>query len=183
MAYSVLSTAIPDVLVLEPRVFPDARGGFFESYNMLDFQRATGLDREFVQDNHSWSHPGAVRGFHYQIEQPQGKLVRVVAGEIFDVAVDLRRSSPSFGRATTVILSSENRRQLWIPEGFAHGFLVTSERAEVLYKTTDYWSAAHERTLLWNDSALGIDWPLSGSPLLAPRDATGTSLASAECFP
>ena len=151
MAYDVMRTALPEVLLLQPKVFGDLRGFFFESFNARDFKQATGLARNFVQDNHSRSNKGVLRGMHYQIEHPQGKLVRVVHGEVFDVAVDLRRSSPNFGKWFGVILSGENKLQLWIPEGFAHGFLVLSESAEFLYKSTDYWYPEHERSVLWND--------------------------------
>ena len=182
MPYTAVPTALPDVLILEPKVFGDARGFFFESFNARDFQATTGVAREFVQDNHSRSVKGVLRGLHYQIRHPQGKLVRVVQGEVFDVAVDLRRSSPHFGKWAGVTLSAENKRQLWVPEGFAHGFLVTSDSAEFLYKTTDYWYPEHERSLMWNDPALGIDWPLDGTPQLAAKDQAGRLLADAETF-
>jgi dTDP-4-dehydrorhamnose 3,5-epimerase len=175
-------SSIPDVLLLEPKVFGDARGFFFESYNRKTFAQATGLDMEFVQDNHSRSSKNVLRGLHYQLRQPQGKLVRVTAGEIWDVAVDLRRSSASFGRWTAARLDAVSRRMLWIPAGFAHGFLVVSEQAEVQYKTTDYYSPEHERTLLWNDPALAIPWPLAGEPVLADKDGRGTPLAEAETY-
>jgi len=174
-------TAIPDVLVIEPRVFEDARGFFFESWNRRVFVEA-GIDAAFVQDNHSRSHRGVLRGLHYQIEHAQGKLVRVIAGEVFDVAVDLRRSSPTFGRHVALLLSADNRRMLFIPPGFAHGFMVVSGTAEFLYKTTDYWYPAHERTLLWNDPGLGIAWPGGVQPALAPKDAAGIPLAAAELY-
>ena len=177
----VTPTAIPDVLVVEPRVFGDDRGFFFESWNRRALAQA-GLDVDFVQDNHSRSARGVLRGLHYQIRHPQGKLVRVVAGEVFDVAVDLRRASPTFGRHVAVTLSAENKRMLWVPPGFAHGFCVTSESADFLYKTTDYWYPEHERTLLWNDPALGIAWPVDGTPLVAAKDAAGTPLANAELY-
>jgi len=177
----VVPTAIPDVLVVEPRVFGDPRGFFFESWNRRALRDA-GLDVDFVQDNHSHSARGVLRGLHYQIRHPQGKLVRVVAGEVFDVAVDLRRGSPTFGRHVAVTLSAENKRMLWVPPGFAHGFCVTSESADFLYKTTDYWYAEHERTLLWSDPALGIAWPVDGPPLVAAKDAAGTPLAKAELY-
>ena len=177
----VVPTAIPDVRVIEPRVFEDARGFFFESWNRRAFAQA-GIDAEFVQDNHSRSVRGVLRGLHYQIEHAQGKLVRVVAGEVYDVAVDLRRSSATFGRHVALQLSAANRRMLFIPAGFAHGFLVVSDAAEFLYKTTDYWYPEHERTLLWNDPALGIAWPHDGTPTLAPKDAAGLPLASAPVF-
>src|SRR3954469_18888502 len=178
----IVKTAIPEVLVIEPRVFGDARGFFYESWNERAFDAAVGRKVRFVQDNHSASAQNVLRGLHYQVRQPQGKLVRVVAGEVFDVAVDLRRSSPTFGRAVAERLSADNHRMMWVPEGFAHGFLVLSERAEFLYKTTDYYAPEHERTLLWNDPALGIDWPVDGAPLLKPKDQAGAPLASAETF-
>ena len=174
-------TVLPDVLLIEPRVFGDARGFFFESWNRRTFADA-GIDAEFVQDNHSRSIRGVVRGLHYQVQHAQGKLVRVTEGEVFDVAVDLRRSSPTFGRHVALVLSAVNRWMLYIPPGFAHGFMVTSESAEFLYKTTDYWFPEHERTLLWNDRALGIAWPDAIAPILAPKDATGTPLAAADCY-
>ncbi len=177
-----IPTAIPEVLIFEPAVFGDARGFFFESWNRKAFAKAVGRDVEFLQDNHSASALGVLRGLHYQVKQPQGKLVRVVAGEVFDVAVDLRRSSPTFGRWVGERLSAQNKRMMWVPEGFAHGFLVLSESAEFLYKTTDYYAPEHERTLLWNDPALGIAWPLAGAPILKPKDAAGTPLANAESF-
>ena len=180
----VTPTAIPDVLILEPKVFGDDRGFFFESYNRRAFREATGRDVDFVQDNHSRSARNVLRGMHYQIRQPQGKLVRVTAGEVFDAVVDLRKSSPTFGRWVGVTLSAANHRMLWVPEGFAHGFVVTSESAEFLYKTTDYYAPEHERSLLWNDPTVGIDWPLAGAqPLLKPKDAAGPLLAKAETFP
>ena len=182
MPYTVTPTAIADVLILEPKVFGDARGFFYESFNARDFAQATGLDVHFVQDNHSKSAQGVLRGLHYQIQHPQGKLVRVVQGEVFDVAVDLRQSSPTFGQWVGVHLSAENHRQLWVPPGFAHGFVVLSESAEFLYKTTDYWYPEHERSLLWNDPTVGIAWPVQGQPLLAAKDAAGMVLAQAECF-
>jgi dTDP-4-dehydrorhamnose 3,5-epimerase len=175
-------TAIPDVLVLEPTVFGDARGFFFESFNARDFHEMTGLDVTFVQDNHSRSAQGVLRGMHYQIEHPQGKLVRVVQGEVFDVVVDLRRSSPTFGRWVGQVLSAENRKQIWIPPGFAHGFVVLSDGAEFLYKTTDYWHPVHERCLLWNDPEVGIMWPIAHEPQLAAKDIAGDSLAKADLF-
>jgi dTDP-4-dehydrorhamnose 3,5-epimerase len=178
-----IRTAIPDVLVIEPAVFGDARGFFLESWNQRAFDQLVGREVRFVQDNHSASGRNVLRGLHYQLRQPQGKLVRVVAGEVYDVAVDLRRSSPTFGRAVAERLSADNKRMMWVPEGFAHGFLVLSETAEFLYKTTDYYAPEHERTLLWDDPALGIGWPLSGAPLLKPKDAAGTPLAQAETFP
>lgn len=178
----VTPSSLPDVLVVEPRIHGDARGSFFESWNRRAFAEA-GIDADFVQDNHSRSVRGVLRGLHYQIEHAQGKLVRVTAGAVLDVAVDLRRSSPTFGRHVAVELSSANRRMLWIPPGYAHGFIVVSEAAEFLYKTTDYWYPAHERTLLWSDPALAIAWPAALAPVLAPRDAAGTPLAGADCYP
>ncbi|RCJ06768.1 dTDP-4-dehydrorhamnose 3,5-epimerase [Cupriavidus necator] len=177
---NVIATEIPDVLILEPRVFGDDRGFFFESFNARQFQDATGLVRTFVQDNHSRSARNVLRGLHYQVGRPQGKLTRVVVGEVFDVAVDLRRQSPTFGKWAGVMLSAENRRQLWIPEGFAHGFLVLSDYAEFLYKATDYWFSEGERCLLWNDPKLAIPWPLAGEPVLAPKDAAGKRLGEVE---
>ncbi len=177
----VTPTAIPDVKLVEPKVFGDARGFFFESWNRRALA-AAGIDVEFVQDNHSRSRRGVLRGLHYQIERPQGKLVRVVAGEVFDVAVDLRRSSPTFGRWVGVTLSADNRRMFWVPPGFAHGFVVLSESADFLYKTTEYWFPEHERTLLWNDREVGIVWPGDGAPTLAPKDAAGTPLAAAPTY-
>ena len=178
----VTPTAIPDVLVIEPRVFADERGFFFESYNQRAFAQATGVTAIFVQDNHSRSIRNTLRGLHYQIHQPQGKLVRVVAGEVFDVVVDLRRSSPTFGRWVGGCLSAENKMMLWIPPGLAHGFAVLSDYADFLYKTTDYWAPQHERTLLWNDPDLAIAWPLAGEPILAAKDQAGTPLSEAEVF-
>jgi dTDP-4-dehydrorhamnose 3,5-epimerase len=178
-----IQTDIPGLVILEPRVFGDERGFFFESYNRRAFREATGLDPDFVQDNHSRSARGVLRGLHYQVKRAQGKLVRVVAGEVWDAVVDLRRSSPTFGKWMGVTLSAANRRMLWVPEGFAHGFVVTSDAAEFLYKTTDYYAPEHERSLLWNDPALAIAWPLQGEPILKPGDANGTPLARAETFP
>jgi dTDP-4-dehydrorhamnose 3,5-epimerase len=178
----ILPTEIPDVLILEPEVFEDERGFFLESYNRRVFREATGLDPVFVQDNHSRSVRNVLRGLHYQIRQPQGKLVRVVAGAVFDVAVDLRRSSPTFGRWAGTLLSAENKRMLWIPEGFAHGFLVMSEYADFLYKTTDYYAPQHERTLAWNDPQIGIPWPLDGEPILSAKDRAGERLQDAALF-
>jgi len=178
----VTPTRLPDVLLVEPRVFGDSRGFFFESWNELEFERA-GIRARFVQDNHSRSEKGVLRGLHYQVRQPQGKLVRVVAGEVFDVAVDIRRSSPTFGHAVGLKLSADNKSMLWIPPGFAHGFLVLSDSAEFLYKTTDYWYPEHERTLLWNDPALAIAWPLDGAPTVATKDAAGRPLAAADLYP
>ena len=177
----VTPTALPDVLLVEPRVFGDDRGFFYESWNRRAFA-AAGIDVDFVQDNHSRSRRGVLRGLHYQVERAQGKLVRAVAGEVFDAVVDLRRSSATFGRSVGVVLSAANRRMLWVPPGFAHGFLVLSEDAEFLYKTTDYWFPEHERTLLWSDPALAIDWPLAGPPILAAKDAAGTPLAGADTY-
>jgi dTDP-4-dehydrorhamnose 3,5-epimerase len=177
----VITTAIPDVLLLEPRVFGDERGFFLESWNKRTFAEL-GITADFVQDNHSRSQKNVLRGLHYQIEHAQGKLVRVTAGEVYDVAVDLRRSSPTFGKWVGFILSAADKRLAWIPPGFAHGFCVTSESAEFLYKTTDYYSPAHERTLQWNDPQLAIPWPINGEPLLAAKDKAGTPLASAETF-
>lgn len=174
-------TALPDVLLIEPKVFGDERGFFFESWNQRALA-AAGLDASFVQDNHSRSVRNVLRGLHYQVEHAQGKLVRVCAGEVFDVAVDIRKSSPTFGRSIAMTLSADNKRMLWIPPGFAHGFLVLSDAAEFLYKTTDYWYPEHERTLLWNDPALAIDWPLSGPPSLAAKDAAGRLLAVADLY-
>jgi dTDP-4-dehydrorhamnose 3,5-epimerase len=182
MPYQVTPTAIPDVLLLEPRVFSDERGYFFESFNAREFRERTGLAVEFVQDNHSMSERGVLRGLHYQIRHPQGKLLRAVKGSVFDVAVDLRTSSPTFGRWVGAMLSSENRRQLWIPPGFAHGFLALSDRAEVLYKITDYWYPEHERTLLWNDPTLAIAWPVEGEPRLALKDVEGKRFGEIELF-
>lgn len=179
-----IPTAIPDVLIIEPAVFGDARGYFYESWNRKRFCELVGREVDFVQDNHSMSARDVLRGLHYQVENVQGKLVRVVQGAVFDVAVDLRRSSSTFGRSVSMVLSDENRRMLWVPEGFAHGFLVMTETAQFLYKTTDYYAPAHERSLLWNDPALGIDWPLEGrEPGLKPKDAAGTPLARAETYP
>lgn len=175
-------TDIGDVLVFEPRVFRDDRGFFFESWNARNFNRAVGSDIQFVQDNHSHSARNVLRGLHYQIKQPQGKLVRAVRGRIFDVAVDIRTSSPSYGRWTGVELSDENCRQLWVPAGFAHGFLVLSESADVLYKATDYYAPEHERCLAWNDPDVGIAWPLQAAPVLSPKDAAGLPLREAEVF-
>ena len=179
---NIVRTEIPDVLIIEPKVFGDTRGFFFESFNQRQFEQLTGFAPHFVQDNHSRSARGVLRGLHYQIQQPQGKLVRVIAGEVFDVCVDLRRSSPTFGKSVCVSLSAENHRQLWIPPCFAHGFLVTSESADFVYKTTDYYAPEHERALLWNDAALAIPWPLEGEPLLSAKDKAGVPLAQAETY-
>jgi dTDP-4-dehydrorhamnose 3,5-epimerase len=178
MPYTVTTTPFDGVLLLEPKVFGDERGFFFESFNQRDFDQATGLSVQFVQDNHSKSSQGVLRGLHYQIQHPQGKLVRVTAGEVFDVVVDLRGSSATFGRSYGITLSADNKKQLWIPPGFAHGFLVTSESAEFLYKTTDYWYPEFERSLLWNDPALGIEWPLRKGqiPLLVKKDTLASVL-------
>ena len=172
-------TAIPDVLILEPKVFGDDRGFFYESYNQQAFQAATGLDVTFVQDNHSKSARNVLRGLHYQVEQPQGKLVRVVQGEVFDVAVDIRKGSKTFGLWVGQILSAENKKQLWVPPGLAHGFVVLSETAEFLYKTTDYYAPAHERCIAWNDPDLAIDWQMQGEPLLSAKDAAGVAFRDA----
>ena len=178
-----IETAIPGLLILEPKVFGDARGFFMESYNAKAFQDATGLDVNFVQDNHSRSGKGVLRGLHYQVEQAQGKLVRVTRGSVFDVVVDLRKSSPTFGQWAGVELSEENNRQLWIPPGFAHGFLVTSDSADFLYKTTDYYAPQFERSLAWNDPTVGVEWPLAGvAPLLSAKDIAGKPLAECETF-
>lgn len=182
MHYNVIQTEMPEVVILEPKVFGDERGFFFESFNAREFERATGVVRPFVQDNHSRSSRGVLRGFHYQIKHPQGKLVRVTVGEVYDVAIDMRRSSPTFGKYVGVSLSAENKRQLWVPEGFAHGFLTLSESAEFLYKTTDYWFPEHERTLLWNDPAVGVRWPTAESPRLAAKDLVGRGLHDIEAF-
>lgn len=175
-------TDLSEVLVIEPKVFGDDRGFFYESFNQRQFQNLTGLNPEFVQDNHSRSARNVLRGLHYQIRQPQGKLVRVVAGEVFDVAVDMRRASKTFGKWTGVVLSAENKRQMWIPPGFAHGFLVLSESAEFLYKTTDYYAPQYERTVRWNDADIGIAWPLQGAPLLSAKDEAGLAIGEAETF-
>jgi len=179
---NIIKSAIPDILIIEPKVFGDARGFFYESFNQKVWREKTGIDAVFVQDNHSRSSKNVLRGLHYQIQQPQGKLVRVVRGAVFDVAVDLRRHSPTFGRWVGAELSEENKRQLWIPVGFAHGFLVVSEFAEFLYKTTDYWAPEHERTIIWNDPYLAIAWPLQGDPVLSPKDAKGKPFKEAEVF-
>ena len=178
----ILPTRLPEVLVIEPKVFGDARGFFFESWNEREFERA-GIHTRFVQDNHSRSTKGVLRGLHYQIRQPQGKLVRVVAGEIFDVAIDIRRSSPTFGHWEGVHLSADSHNMVWVPVGFAHGFCVLSEFAEVLYKTTDFYAPEHERSILWNDPDIGIDWRLANAPVLSAKDATGARLRDAEVFP
>jgi dTDP-4-dehydrorhamnose 3,5-epimerase len=182
MAIQVIATALPEVKLIEPKVFGDARGFFYESFNAREFAEQVQAGVEFVQDNHSRSAKGVLRGLHYQIQHPQGKLVRVVEGEVFDVVVDLRRSSPNFGKWEGVYLSASNSRQLWVPPGFAHGFYVISESAQFLYKTTDYWYPEHERSLLWNDPALGIQWPVDGEPTMAVKDLAGKPLDMAEVF-
>ena len=178
----LVSSALPEVLIVEPKVFGDDRGYFYESYNERELEKL-GLRAHFVQDNHSRSARNVLRGLHYQIRQVQGKLVRVTAGEVYDVAVDLRRGSPTFGRWVAFVLSAENRRMCWVPPGFAHGFLVVSDYAEVQYKTTDYWAPQHERCIIWNDPALGIPWPLKGEPVLSQKDRVGLPLREAEVFP
>jgi len=178
----VIKTDMPDVLVIEPEVFGDDRGFFFESYNKQKFHNATGFSTDFVQDNHSKSTRGVLRGLHYQIKQPQGKLVCVCAGEVLDVAVDIRKSSSTFGKWVSHILSAENKHQLWIPEGFAHGFIVLSETAEILYKTTDYYAPEYERCIQWDDPVLAIDWQFNGEPLVSEKDAQGTSFKEADMF-
>jgi dTDP-4-dehydrorhamnose 3,5-epimerase len=179
----VTRLAIPEVVLLEPRVFGDERGVFFESFNQAQFEAALGQKVSFVQDNHSRSARNVLRGLHYQIRQAQGKLVRVVFGEVFDVAVDIRQNSPTFGQWVGEVLSAENKRQMWIPEGFAHGFLVRTETAEFLYKTTQYWAPAHERSIAWNDPSIAIDWPIKGEPTLSKKDALAATLKTAEMFP
>lgn len=179
----VIETAIPDVLIIEPKVFGDERGFFYESFNLAKFEAVIGGKANFVQDNHSRSAKNVLRGLHYQIQQPQGKLVRVVQGSVFDVAVDIRKSSPTFGQHVVLELSAENKRMLWIPEGFAHGFLVLSETAEFLYKTTDYYAPEHERSIAWNDPDLNIQWPIQGAPSLSAKDILGKYLAEADYFP
>lgn len=179
----VTATALPEVLILEPKVVGDSRGFFMESFNANTFREATGLDVQFVQDNHSRSARGVLRGLHYQLQQPQGKLVRVPRGRVFDVAVDMRESSPNFGKWVGVELSEDNHRQLWVPAGFAHGFVVLSESADFLYKTTDYYAPAHERCLQWNDPAVGVQWPLDGiEPVLSAKDQLGKALAECDTF-
>ncbi len=179
---NVIATAIPEVRIIEPKVFGDERGFFFESFNKHAFAEQTGVHLDFVQDNHSRSARNVLRGLHYQLQQPQGKLVRVVAGEVFDVALDIRRSSPTFGKAVTLRLSAQSKQMLWIPPGFAHGFLVLTEFAEFLYKTTDYWAPQHERSIAWNDPDLAIAWPLDGEPILSAKDRAGKRLADAELY-
>ena len=184
MSYVVTPTALPEVLMLQPQVHGDARGFFLESFNQRDFENATGVPTHFVQDNHSLSRRGVLRGLHYQLQRPQGRLVRVVAGRVFDVAVDLRRSSANFGKWTGAVISADKHQQIWIPPGFAHGFLVLSETAEFLYKTTDYYAPECERSLLWNDPSLAIEWPLAHgqTPVLAAKDAAALPLAQADCY-
>jgi dTDP-4-dehydrorhamnose 3,5-epimerase len=182
MPYTVIQTAIPEVLILEPKVFGDSRGFFFESFNAKDFAEATGLNVNFVQDNHSKSAKGVLRGLHYQLQQAQGKLVRVTQGTVFDVAVDIRKSSPTFGKWVGCELSDTNHRQFWVPAGFAHGFVVISESADFLYKTTDYYAPAHEKCIAWNDPSIGIQWPEGITPLLSAKDQQGKSLEQAEVF-
>lgn len=178
----IIPTAIPEVLIIEPKVFGDERGFFFESYNRRQFAELIGRDVDFVQDNHSRSVKNVLRGLHYQIRQPQGKLVRVVQGAVFDVVVDIRRSSPTFGQHIGMELSAENKQMLWVPEGFAHGFAVISDNAEFLYKTTDYWAPEFERSIAWNDPAIGIEWPIQGEPALSAKDQQGKLLGEAEHF-
>ena len=180
---NIIPTKISDVLIIEPRVFEDKRGFFYESFNEKAFEEKTGVDAHFVQDNHSRSSSHVLRGLHYQIQQPQGKLVRVVAGAIFDVVVDLRKSSPTFGQWVGSLLSAENKQQMWVPVGFAHGFCVLSEFAEVLYKTTDYYAPQHERCIIWNDPDLAIAWPLEETPIVSAKDQAGTPFKEAEMFP
>jgi dTDP-4-dehydrorhamnose 3,5-epimerase len=178
----VVQTAIPDLLILEPKIFGDDRGFFFESFNQQTFQKLTGVETQFVQDNHSKSSANVLRGLHYQIEQAQGKLVRVTAGEVFDVAVDIRRQSATFGRWVGVLLSAENKRQLWVPPGFAHGFVVLKDNTEFLYKTTDYYAPQHERCIRWDDATIGIEWPMTQTPILSGKDQLGLALSQAEVF-
>lgn len=179
----IIPTKIPDVMIIEPQLFTDSRGFFYENYNEKAFTEKIGVAAHFVQDNHSRSAQNVLRGLHYQIQKPQGKLLRVVAGSVFDVAVDLRKSSPTFGQWVGYLLSDENKRQIWVPEGFAHGFLVVSEFAEVLYKTTDYYAPQYERCVLWNDPDIDIDWPLMAEPMLSAKDQAGQTLKNAEVFP
>jgi dTDP-4-dehydrorhamnose 3,5-epimerase len=179
---NVVATAIPDVLILEPKIYSDPRGFFFESFNSRVFTQSTGLSPDFVQDNHSSSSRGVLRGLHYQVHQSQGKLMRVIAGEVFDVAVDLRKQSPTFGQWVGQILSAENKRMMWVPQGFAHGFLVLSDHAEFLYKTTDYYAPQHERCIRWDDPTLNIHWPIDTLPLLSTKDMQGAFLCDAEVF-
>ncbi|KRP72164.1 dTDP-4-dehydrorhamnose 3,5-epimerase [Pseudomonas paralactis] len=180
---NVIATELPDVLIIEPKVFGDERGFFYESFNAREFEKAIGLQLQFVQDNHSRSQKGVLRGLHYQVEHAQGKLVRVTAGEVLDVAVDIRRSSPHFGKWTSVRLSAQNNRQLWIPPGFAHGFVVLSDSAEFLYKTTDYYTPSAERCIRWDDPELNIDWQLTATPTLSAKDQNGKTLKEADLFP
>lgn len=179
----VIETPLRDVLIIEPKVFGDSRGFFYESFNARNFREATGLDVQFVQDNHSRSSKGVLRGLHFQIKQPQGKLVRVARGAVYDVAVDLRKSSPQFGQWVGVELTEDNHRQLWVPPGFAHGFVVLSESADFLYKTTDYYAPEYEKSLLWNDSNVGVDWHYDGEPRLSAKDAAGVPLDNLEVYP
>ncbi|WP_394777656.1 dTDP-4-dehydrorhamnose 3,5-epimerase [Undibacterium sp.] len=179
---NVIATELPEVLVLEPRVFGDDRGFFYESFNQKKFRELTGVDAEFVQDNHSMSARNVLRGLHYQIQQTQGKLVRATVGEVYDVVVDMRKSSPRFGKWVGLTLSADNKRMLWVPPGFAHGFVVTSDKAEFLYKTTDYWAPEHERCLMWNDPAVGVQWPDNLTPILSAKDEQGKLLHEAEVF-
>lgn len=178
----IVRTKLPEVFIVEPKAYTDDRGFFFESYNKKHLDNETGVDLDFVQDNHSRSCRGTLRGLHYQIEQVQGKLVRATLGSVFDVAVDLRRKSSNFGKWIGVELSEDNRRQLWIPPGFAHGFLTLSDHAEIQYKTTDYWAPEHERVIIWNDASLGIEWPNHGDPILSEKDARGLTMASAQVY-
>lgn len=180
---NIIATTIPDVLIFEPKVFGDDRGFFYESFNERIWQELTGLDTRFVQHNHSRSAKNVLRGLHYQIQHPQGKLVRVIAGEVFDVAVDIRSSSPTFGQWFGTLLSSENKRQMWVPPGFAHGFCVTSEFAEFLYLTTDYWAPEHERCIAWNDPELAVAWPLADEPGVSAKDRDGRLFKDADLFP
>ncbi|MCP2727418.1 dTDP-4-dehydrorhamnose 3,5-epimerase [Limnofasciculus baicalensis] len=180
---NIIPTEIPDVLILEPRVFGDERGFFLESYNQKAFADKAGITANFVQDNHSRSVQNVLRGLHYQIQQSQGKLVRAIVGSVFDIAVDIRKSSPTFGKWVGCTLSAENKRQIWVPSGFAHGFIVVSEVAEVLYKATDYYAPQYERSILWNDPDLGIDWPITTSPILSTKDQSGQPLKTAEVYP
>lgn len=179
---NIIKTTIPDVLILEPKVFGDERGFFFESFNERSWQELTGLDVHFVQHNHSRSAGNVLRGLHYQIQNPQGKLVRVISGEVFDVAVDIRKNSPTFGQWFGTMLSSENKRQMWVPAGFAHGFCVTSDFAEFLYLTTDYWAPEHERCIAWDDPDLGISWPLAAQPMVSAKDQQGSRFKDADLF-
>jgi dTDP-4-dehydrorhamnose 3,5-epimerase len=179
---NIVATAIPDVLIIEPQVFGDERGFFMESFNEKLWQEKTGITRKFVQDNHSRSSKGVLRGIHYQLQAPQGKLVRVVSGEVFDVAVDLRKSSPTFGKWVGEILSAENKRQLWVPEGFGHAFMVTSDSADFLYKTTDYYAPEHERCIIWNDPDIGVQWPVDIEPNLSAKDSAGRCLGDIEVY-